>query len=157
VDRVGNPATGRRSLRASLLACTLLALGSGCTIARLQQEAAGDEQRVREKEAALQAEQRRSNDLTRQKDELAADLSTRELTLAELNEKIEQLRLANARRSEENTQARQERERLVEDLRQLSAQLAQLRKSPEDPSPGQRQRIEFLRRQIRDQLDLLLH
>ena len=42
-------------------------------------------------------------------------------------------------------------------LRQLSAQLAQLRKSPEDPSPGQRQRIEFLRRQIRDQLDLLLH
>lgn len=157
MDRAGVPATRRRLLRATLLAGTLLAVGSGCTIARLQQEESGDEQRVREKEAALQAEQQRAAELTKQKDQLAADLSTRELSLAELNEKLEPLRLANSRQSAENELARRERARLIAELQEMSAQLAQLRKSPQDPSSEQRQRIDFLKRQIKDQLDLLLH
>ena len=157
MDRAGVPATRRRLLRTTLLAGTLLAVGSGCTIARLQQEESGDEQRVREKEAALQAEQQRAAELTKQKDQLAADLSTRELSLAELNEKLEPLRLANSRQSAENELARRERARLIAELQEMSAQLAQLRKSPQDPSSEQRQRIDFLKRQIKDQLDLLLH
>jgi len=157
VDRAGVPATRRRLLRTTLLAGTLLAVGGGCTIARLQQEESGDEQRVREKEAALQAEQQRAAELTKQKDQLAADLSTRELSLAELNEKLEPLRLANSRQSAENELARRERARLIAELQEMSAQLAQLRKSPQDPSSEQRQRIDFLKRQIKDQLDLLLH
>lgn len=157
MDRAGVPATRRRLLRTTLLAGTLLAVGGGCTIARLQQEESGDEQRVREKEAALQAEQQRAAELTKQKDQLAADLSTRELSLAELNEKLEPLRLANSRQSAENELARRERARLIAELQEMSAQLAQLRKSPQDPSSEQRQRIDFLKRQIKDQLDLLLH
>lgn len=140
-----------------ILAVVSALLVGGCTVAELQRQEREDAARVRQKEAVLQAEQERETTLSRQKDQLAQDLSERQVSLVELNQRIEQLRSANNRASAESDQVRQERQHLVIRLQDYSAQLAEAKRAKQDADPYKQERIEYLKHQIQNQLDLLLH
>jgi DNA repair exonuclease SbcCD ATPase subunit len=146
----------RGNLRRCMASLILVAM-AGCTIAELHRGEKNDEERVRQKEAELQAEQARTGDLNRQKDQLTADLTQRQLSLTELSDRVDQMRSANARESAANDTARVERKRLIAKLQENSTQLAALRQSTDVPSAEKQKQIEYLKRQIDSQLELLLH
>jgi hypothetical protein len=135
---------------------------SACTIARLQREEAADLERVHQKELAVQSEQDRSDTLDRDKDQLLADLNERQVSLSELNERIERINAANGRAIVDNQSIRLERQRKLDHLAELNAQLtaasaARADQSNDDTSAQKQARIDYLRSQIKQQLELLLH
>jgi hypothetical protein len=136
---------------------TFAILVSGCTIAELQREEKADAERVRLKQASLQSEQERTDALNGQKDQLTAELSKHQVSLAELNARLDQLQATNARESSANDAVRLERQRLVVRLHELNAQLAALQQSPDTAATQKQEHIEYLKQEIRTQLDLWLH
>jgi septal ring factor EnvC (AmiA/AmiB activator) len=154
----------RGNLRRRCMTSFLLVLVSGCTIAELHREERSDEARVRQKEADLQTEQARTNELNRQKEQLTADLTQRQLSLTELTDRVDRIQKANARESTSNDAARLERQRLslerqrlIAKVQQTSAQLAAAQQSTDGSSAEKQRRIEYLKSQIDTQLELLLH
>jgi chromosome segregation ATPase len=129
----------------------------GCTIAELQRQQRADTQRVQLKEANLHAEQERTDALNGQKEQLTAELSLRQVSLDELNARVDQLQAANARQYAANDAVRLERQRLIGNIQELNTQLTALRHSPDTATEQKQQRVEYLKQQIRAQLDLLLH
>jgi chromosome segregation ATPase len=147
----------RGKLRRRCMTSLLLVLVAGCTIAELHREEKSDAERVRQKEADLQTEQARTNDLNRQKEQLTADLTERQPSLAELTDRVDQIRKANALESTANDAARLERKRLIVKVQETSAQLTALQQSTDGSSAEKQRRIEYLKHQIDTQLELLLH
>jgi chromosome segregation ATPase len=147
----------RGNLRRRCMTSLLLILVAGCTIAELHREEKSDETRVRQREADLQTEQARSNSLNQQKEQLTADLSQRQLSLTELTDRVDQIRKANALASAANDAARLEQKRQIAKVQETSAQLAALQQSTDGSSAEKQRRIEYLKRQIDSQLELLLH
>jgi len=144
-------------LRRRCVTSLLLVLVAGCTIAELNREEKSDEARVRRKEADLQAEQARTNELNQQKEQLTADLTQRQLSLTELTDRVDRIRKANALESTANDAARLERQRLMVKVQETSAQLTALQQSTDGSSAEKQRRIEYLKHQIDTQLELLLH
>jgi chromosome segregation ATPase len=130
---------------------------NGCTIAELHRQERADTERVQQKEANLHAEQERTAALNSQKEQLTADLSARQVSLDELNARVDQLQAANARDTTASDAARLEHQRLVGKIRELNTQLAALQQSTDTATAQKQQRIEYLKQQIKAQLDLLLH
>jgi len=145
-------------LRAVAAAAVLAGVGmqGGCTLVQMQREEREDAARVQQKETALQAEQAQADELDRQKQQLTAELAERQLSLTELNQRVDELRTANARDSSDNEMLRIERRKLLGELRDTNAELAALQHSA-DGSAQKRERVEFLKHQLDTQLDLLLH
>jgi hypothetical protein len=147
-----------------VVAAALGAVLNGCTIVQLHHDEKAEAAQVSASEAALQVEQQRADALNRQKDALTDELTKRQLSLDELNQRVDQLRAANAQQSTANEGTRRardadllERKRLIEKIQEGSAQIAALQKSPDNLSAEKLQRIAYLKRQIGQQLDLLLH
>jgi hypothetical protein len=140
----------------ALAALSALAALGGCTILDMQRDESADEARIHDKEVALQAEQARADQLNGQETQLEADLAQRQLSLVELNQRVEELRTANSRDSNENDIQRIERRQLLGQLQRTNAELAALHKNS-DMSALKQERIEFLKQQLATQLDLLLH
>jgi hypothetical protein len=154
----------RGNLRRRCMTSFLLVLVAACTIAELHREEKSDAERVRQKEADLQTEQARTNDLNRQKEQLTADLTQRQLSLTELTDRVDQIQKANARASTSNEAAHLEhqrlsleRQRLIAKVQETSTQLAAAQQSTDGSSAEKQRRIEYLKRQIDTQLELLLH
>jgi chromosome segregation ATPase len=135
----------------------LAAFLSGCTIAELQRQERAGTERVRLKEVNLHAEQERTDALSSQKEQLTAELSHRQVSLDELNARVDQLQAANARDYAANDAARLERQRLIGKIRELNVQLVALQQSTDTATEQKQQRIEYLKQQVSAQLDLLLH
>jgi predicted RNase H-like nuclease (RuvC/YqgF family) len=149
--------TGLLSLRRAIL--TGIAIGGlgGCTIAELQRQEKAEAESVQQKQAAVQAEQARSETLGRQQEQLKADLAKRQLSLDELNTRVAQLQAANARDSAANDEVRRHREQLIGKIHGTGTQLVALQQAPDNGSAQKQAQINFLKQQIQDQLDLLLH
>lgn len=153
-----------RTFRRHSVPATLLLLVAGCTVVELNREEKSDEARVRQKEAALQAEQAQNSALQGQKEKLTTDLTERRLSLAELNQRVDEIRMASVRESTSTVEAESELRRLQLERRQTLVKLqetgAQLHAEQmnQDLSTGEKQRrIDFLKHQIDQQLELLLH
>jgi predicted transcriptional regulator len=136
----------------------------GCTIVQLHSDEKAEAAKVNASEIALQAEQQRADALNRRKNELTDDLTKGQLSLDELNQRVDQLRAATAQDMTANASVRRardadvlERKRLIEKIQDGSAQIAALQQSPDDSNAEKLARIAFLKRQIGQQLDLLLH
>jgi chromosome segregation ATPase len=149
--------TSRWSLRSAILTGLAIAGLGGCTIAELQREEKADAESVQQKQAALRAEQTRSETLARQQEQLKADLAQRQLSLDELNARMTQLQAANARDSAANDEVRRQREHLIGKIHDTGTQLVALQQAPDNASAQKQAQINFLKHQIQDQLDLLLH
>jgi hypothetical protein len=162
---MARPSSDQRYIRLRwVMAAALGAFLNGCAIVQLHHDEKAEAAKVSESEAALQVEQQRADALNRQKDVLTDELTKRQLSLAELNQRVDQLRAANAQETTSNEGARRardadllERKRLIEKIQEGSAQIAALQKSPDNSSAEKLQRIAYLKRQIGQQLDLLLH
>ena len=139
------------------LAMSASLLLGGCVFDQLQRSNESDIHRVEQKQAALQAEQDRSARLARQEDLLAAELSERQVSLKELNDRVETLQVQNGRAIAGNDSQRQEYRALIGRLYQTNQQLASLQGGTDASTEERRQRIDYLKSQIKAQLELLLH
>src|SRR5271167_1935713 len=90
-------------------ALAAIAVLNACTIAELQREEKADTEKVRQQTAAVQAEQARSDSLAQEQTQLTAELAQRQLSLNELNTRVEQLQAANARDAAANDEVRRQR------------------------------------------------
>lgn len=129
----------------------------GCVFDQLQRSNENDIQRVEQKQATLQAEQDRSAVLTRQEELLGAELSERQMSLEELNDRVEKLQAENGRAITDNESKRLQYRDLIGRLHQTNQRLASLQRGTEGSIEERRQRIDYLRSQIKAQLQLLLH
>jgi hypothetical protein len=158
------PSVQRHHRRRWVIASALAVVLNGCTIVQLQRDEKAEAAKVNASEVALQAEQQRADVLNRRKNELTEDLTQRQLSLDELNQRVDQLRAATAQDMTANASVRRtrdadvlERKRLIEKIQGGSAQIAALQQSPDGSNAEKLARIAFLKRQIGQQLDLLLH
>ena len=138
------------------LFCATLS-NSGCAVVEAQRAQREDENRIHDKEVELQNEQTRSATLSQQKDALTTELSQRNFTFDELNQRLQQLRAANASSSAETDSLRQENQRLTQQLHDLNTQLVAVRVATDLSVEQKQARIAHLRTQINVQLELLLH
>lgn len=129
----------------------------GCVFDQLQRSNEKDIERVEQKQAALHAEQDRSAVLTRQEELLAAELSERQLSLNEINDRVEKLQAANGVAIANNESKRLQHRDLIGRLHQTNQQLASLQRGADGSIEERRQRIDYLKSQIKAQLQLLLH
>ena len=129
----------------------------GCVFDQLQRSNENDIQRVEHKQAALQAEQDRSAQLTQQENELVSELGEREFSLSEINDRVEKLQAANGHNIALNDAKRGEYEEMIARLHDTNQQLASLRRDTDGPIAQRRERISYLKAQIQAQLQLLLH
>jgi chromosome segregation ATPase len=143
------------TLRSTALSMALV-LG-GCVFDQLQRSNENDIHRVEQKQATLKTEEDRSERLKQQEDELITELGERQFSLSELNERVEKLQMENGRALAENESRRSDYADLMERLHQSNAQLASLQRGNEGPIEQRRERIAYLKNQIKAQLQLLLH
>lgn len=129
----------------------------GCVFDQLQRSNENDIQRVEQKQATLQAEQDRSAVLSRQEDLLVAELSERQMSLNELNDRVEKLQAENGRAIANNESQRLQYRDLIGRLHQTNQQLASLQRATDGSIEERHQRIDYLKSQIKAQLQLLLH
>ena len=152
---IHNPRCNNPRWRFPLMSVALM-LG-GCVFDQLQRSNENDIQRVEQKQATLQAEQDRSARLKYQEELLAAELSERQVSLSELNNRIEKLQIENGRSIADNESKRLEYADLIGRLHQTNEQLASLRRGTDGSIEERRERIDYLKTQIKAQLQLLLH
>lgn len=145
------------TFRWRLVAMAASLLLGGCVFDQLQRSNENDIHRVEQKQAALQAEQDRSARLARQEDLLAAELSERQVSLKELNDRVETLQEQNGHAIAGNESQRQEYRALIGRLYQTNQQLASLQRGTDGSNEERRERIDYLKSQIKAQLELLLH
>lgn len=129
----------------------------GCVFDQLQRSNENDINRVEQKQAALQDEQGQSAQLTQEEDQLATELSNREFSLSELNDRVEQLQVRNGRALAVNDAKRRGYEDVLARLHQTNEQVASLQGAADGSIEKQRERIDYLKAQIKAQLQLLLH
>jgi hypothetical protein len=130
-----------------VLISTALMIG-GCVFDQLQRSNENDIHRVEQKQATLQAEEDRSARLKRQEDELVVELSERQFSLSELNGRVEKLHNGSRHRDYAD---------LIERLHQTNSQLASLQRGTDGSMEQRRERVDYLKTQIKAQLQLLLH
>ncbi|HEY0747800.1 MAG TPA: hypothetical protein VGD63_13960 [Steroidobacteraceae bacterium] len=135
---------------------TALLLG-GCVFDQLQRSNENDIHRVEQKQADLQAEQDRSARLKRQEDELVVELGERQFSLSELNDRVEKLQAENGRTIAENESRHRDYADLIARLHQTNSQLASLQRGTDGSIEQRRERVDYLKTQIKAQLQLLLH
>jgi chromosome segregation ATPase len=138
-------------------ALAAIAALNGCTIVELQREEKADTEKVRQQTAALQAEQARNDSLVQQQAQLKTELAQRQLSLNDLNARVDQLQAANARDATANEELRHQRAVLIGKIHDTGVQLVALQQDPGNASAQKQAQIDFLKRQIQDQLNLLLH
>ena len=150
-------ASSVQSFRWKLVPLSVALLLGGCVFDQLQRSNEDDIQRVEQKQVTLQAEQDRSAVLTRQEDLLVAELSERQMSLDELNVRVEKLQAENGRAIADNESKRLQYRDLIGRLHQTNQQLASLQRAADGSIEERHQRIDYLKSQIKAQLQLLLH
>lgn len=140
-----------------MISAAITLMLSGCFFDRLQQSQESDIRRVEQKQATVQAEQARSTKLSLQEEELSSELGERELSLAELNERVQKINAENGRTIEDNDAARQRYQNLLAQVHESNEQLNVARNALGGSVEERRAHIESLKAQLKEQVDLLLH
>jgi predicted nuclease with TOPRIM domain len=139
------------------IAMSMALMLGGCVFDQLQRSNENDIHRVEQKQATLKTEEDRSSRLKQQEDELLAELGERQFSLSELNDRVEQLQVENGRAIAQNVSRRSDYADLMERLHQSNAQLASLQHATDSSTEQRRERIDYLKAQVKAQLQLLLH
>ena len=152
---MSRPTPGRTA--GSALAGLGLALLGGCYFDQLQRAEQGDIARVEGKQAELERERSRSDDLRQRERELADELSERELSLQELNARVAAINEANGRTLADNEDSRRSYLALESQVHDTNVELAELRRGGAAADDARRARIATLESRLKSQLDLLFH
>ena len=145
-----------RAFRSAVPVAVMFMLISGCFFDELQRSEESDIHRVQQKQATLQAEQTRSAALNDQEEQLAADLSGHQLSLEELNDRVQEINAANGRSIADNEAERRRYYGLITQLHQTNDQLALLQQGTPSEIEKRNERITDLKSRLKAQLDLLL-
>jgi septal ring factor EnvC (AmiA/AmiB activator) len=141
--------------------CSALALGSavllgGCFFDQVQRSEENDIERVQQKQALLQSEQQRSTRLQQQKEQLAAELAARKVSLDDLNAQVQEINAENGRTIAENEAARAHYLDLLTRLHETNQELALAQQGGADAVEGRREHIASLKARLKAQIDILL-
>ncbi len=139
-------------------ACALAAavgLG-GCAIAELRSDVAAGQSRVDAKADTLARERQVQAGLAAQRDQLLADLGRRELTLAQLGDRLERMRRLNDTAAVATPVERERRDERARRLDDMSRRTRALEADAALPAPEKARRAEALKEQTRKALEVLL-
>jgi predicted nuclease with TOPRIM domain len=128
---------------------------SGCFFDQLQRSEESDIQRVEQKQATLHTEQYRSDTLKQQEEQLATELSERQLSLNELNDRVQEINAENGRAIADNDAARLRYHDLLGQLHETNEQITLAQQGTVGSIEERRERIASLKARIKAQLDLL--
>lgn len=140
-----------RAGAALLAACCATA----CTIDKMRAENVQRQQQIDAKEQDLQREEQARSALQAERLRLMDDLQSRELSISEMTQRLQQIRRLNAATAAA-TQAQREQKALRE--KQLNEAAGNVRALEQETSPNteaKARRLEAVRRQLRKTLELL--
>jgi chromosome segregation ATPase len=140
----------------SLLVVGLVLALCGCTIARLEQESEQRRARIDSKQANLGELEGERVALAAERTKLRSDIDTKQLTLTDLHAGLERLRQSNSRLRAETAQQRREQQRVDGTIQKLQAEISRVRSEPSVSDRAKMERVEALKQQIKDELDVLL-
>jgi chromosome segregation ATPase len=134
----------------------LLPAMSACTLTQLNQQVDAGQARVDAKQQELDVEQARQAALHQEMLGLSAELNQRQLSLAELNARLERLRQQNARAAEA-TAAQQARKRQVQaQIKSYQDQIGALQRNPTLSDDEKRKLSAHLQDEIRKALQQMV-
>lgn len=134
----------------------LAALLGGCLFDQVQHSEESDIQRVEQKQALLQSEQEKSARLKRQKEQLAAELAERQLSLDQLNAQVQKINAENGRAIAENEAARAQYLDLLTQLHETNQEIALAQQGEAGGVQERRERVASLKARLRAQINVLL-
>lgn len=129
---------------------------AGCFFDHVQRSEESDIQRVEQKQAVLQTEQERSARLRRQEEQLAAEMSERQLSLNDLSARVQEINAENEHAVADNEAARAQYLDLLAQLHETNEELALAQQGGSGSIAERRERIAFLQARLKAQLDVLL-
>lgn len=162
MDTLGRPSgkcltqwTMRASTGATVVALLLPVIG-GCTLAQLNQQVDASQARVNAKQKELDAEQTRQAALHQDMLDLSQELEQRQMSLDDLNARLEQLRQQNAKAAAA-TSAQQARKRQIQaQIKSYQDQLAAIQRNPGMTDAEKRKLSAHLQDEIRKALQQMV-
>jgi chromosome segregation ATPase len=127
-----------------------------CTVMQLKKDAEQDEARVVGKEGELKTEEARQAQLRGEIARLQEDLSTRQVSLDDLQSRLEQLRRANANTPDVTQEQRALKQRREVKLKAHQKELVKIEQS-DATITEKKKKLEHLKEEIRKSLNLLMH
>jgi len=143
------------ALFTALLAGLLVGLLGGCTVTQMRADNERQQAQVAAKEQELQRAQQRQGELQAERQRLQDDLSTRELTLAELGRRLEELQRLNAATAADTAAQRLQKSQRERELADTSAQVKTLEQAPNLSAAAKAKRLEEVRQRLRKTLEVL--
>lgn len=143
-------------LVSTLIAAVLLPPMGACTLAQLNQQVDAGQARVDEKQQALNAEQVRQAELQQEMMSLSTELSQRQLSLDDLNARLERLRQQNANASEATAAQQAHKRRVQTQIKSYQDQIAALRHNPTLSDDQKRAKSAYLQNEIRKALQQMV-
>lgn len=123
---------------------------------QLKKDVEQDEARVAGKEGELKTEEARQAQLREEIARLQEDLSTRQVSLDDLQSRLEQLQRANANTLDVTQEQRARKQRREVKLKTHQKELVKIQQSDETITE-KKKKLEHLKEEIRKSLNLLMH
>jgi len=145
-----------RRIHASMVSMAAAASLLGCAIAELQSDINATQGRVDAKQGILASEEQTQAELTRQRDQLRADLHNRQLSASQLKARLDQMSKVN---DSAPAATPQDRQRKSDRARRLAESTRQAQALEQDSSLSQQEkarRLEELKVKTGNMLDILL-
>jgi septal ring factor EnvC (AmiA/AmiB activator) len=133
---------------------SLAALG-GCTVAEIRKDNERIARNVGVKELELEQAQKQQAEIEQERQRLLNDLRMRDLTLAEMAARLQQLEQRNAAALAATEEQRREQARRQQALAEARAKVNALERAPALPADDKARRLEEVRRDLRKTLELL--
>ena len=136
-----------------------LILFAGCgesALMQMRRDNAAAETRIATKEGELRAQEDQRTALLKEQKSLLSELDNKQMTLDELNAKLNALRTENTRIKADTAAQQKQKESLDLQIKKYQADVAALQKDNRLPDDEKRRRIDDLKKQISAQLKLML-
>ncbi len=143
-------------IRSMAMLAVLTSALCACTVMQLKKDAEQDEARVVGKEGELKTEEARQAQLRGEIARLQEDLSTRQVSLDDLQSRLEQLRRANANTPDVTQEQRALKQRREVKLKAHQKELVKIEQS-DATITEKKKKLEHLKEEIRKSLNLLMH
>ena len=140
-----------------LLQCLLAAacLLSGCTVMEMKSNNERTTQQIGAKETELRQAQKQQAELEAERQRLSNDLRTRDLTLAEMSARLQELERRNADALATSEEQRRQKAQRQKALSEAKAEVAAVERAPGLSSDAKAKRLKELRDELRKTLELL--
>jgi chromosome segregation ATPase len=156
-DTYGGGFTMNKAVDVLTFASMILFAGCGeSALMQMRRDNAAAETRIATKEGELRAQEDQRSALLKEQKSLLSELDNKQMTLDELNAKLNALRTENAQIKADTAAQQKQKESLDLQIKKYQADVAALQKDNRLPDDEKRRRIDDLKKQISAQLKLML-